>query len=130
MQRLGREIDVGRVALLRQHHGPGHRHAELLRDRIVEELVVGRPPEWVVDDVGALEDRVLQVGAEVLHFVGDAVDNDGVAAGFSHLDSTQGDELGGDAGQPHGIDFLHEGGRKSLFHPEDDSNLLHTILQR
>src|SRR6267154_497564 len=49
--------------LVRQDHGWRNGHAESGSQRIVEEFVVGRPPEWVVDDDGAAKRRILQVSA-------------------------------------------------------------------
>ena len=72
-----------RVLLVRQQHGRRNRDAEPRRQRVVEELVVGAPPERVVDDRRAGERRVLQVRAIERDVVRDAIDDDAVAAGSS-----------------------------------------------
>ena len=97
VQRLGRQIDVGRIALLRQQHRPRDGDAELGHHRVVEELVVGRPPERVVDDVGALQHGVLHRAAVVLDLVRDAVDDDAIARRLVHLRPAELDHLAGDA---------------------------------
>ena len=67
------------VSLVGQDHGGRNGDAELFGQGVVEELVVGRPPEGVVDDDGAVERGVLEEGAVEGDVVGDAVDDDGVA---------------------------------------------------
>jgi hypothetical protein len=59
----------GRIALLGQEDRLRDRQAETRRDRVVEELVVRRPPEGIVDDVRAVQDGVLQRAAVVLDLV-------------------------------------------------------------
>ena len=42
--------DSGDVILLRQQHGAGNCDPELGRQRIIEKLVIGRPPKGIIDD--------------------------------------------------------------------------------
>jgi hypothetical protein len=51
------------MRFVRQQDGGRHGHAEFRRQRVVEKLVVGAPPERVVDDLGAAERGVLEVRA-------------------------------------------------------------------
>ena len=62
-----------------QDDGGRHGDAEFFGERVVEKLVVGRPPEGIVDDERAVEGGVFQEGAIERNVVGDAVDDDGVA---------------------------------------------------
>ena len=62
------------VILLRQQNRLRNRHAKFRRQRIVEELVVGRPPERIVDDDRPFERQTLQRGAIERHLVRDAID--------------------------------------------------------
>jgi hypothetical protein len=50
------------------------------RERVAEELVVGAPPERIVDHVRAAEGGCLQVEAVVRHLLADAVDEHAVRA--------------------------------------------------
>src|SRR4029079_10331167 len=50
-----------RVLLGRKNEGGRDSYADLVGKRVVEELVVRRPPERVVDDEGAIESSVLEV---------------------------------------------------------------------
>ena len=68
--------------LVRQDDGWRNGYAEFVGERVVEELVVGRPPEGIVDDDRAVERGVLEIGAVEGDVVGDAVDDDGVWRGL------------------------------------------------
>src|SRR5271166_1229483 len=52
-----------RMFLVRYQYSLRNCNAQLVPEREVEELIVGAPPEWVVDDDGARQRRVLQVAA-------------------------------------------------------------------
>jgi hypothetical protein len=60
---------------LRQQDRFWHRHAQFHRQRIVEELVVRRPPERIVDDDAAFERHPLERRAIERNFVRDAIDH-------------------------------------------------------
>src|SRR2546425_88431 len=96
-QGLGSDVHVLRVGLLWQQHRLRDGHAELLRQRSVEEFIVGRPPKRIVDDVGALQHGVLQIAAIVGHLMRDAVDNDAVARWFADGRPAETHEFSGDA---------------------------------
>src|SRR3989441_9750864 len=96
-QGLGSDVHVLRVGLLWQQHRLRDGHAELLRQRSVEEFIVGRPPKRIVDDVGALQHGVLQIAAIVGHLMRDAVDNDPVARWFADGRPAETHEFSGDA---------------------------------
>ena len=90
---IERELEVAKAAVrvdplhvraLRQHHRARHLNADLLRERVAEELVVDVHPERVVDDVRALQRRLLQVHLVVRHLVRDAVEDDAVRARLAH----------------------------------------------
>ncbi len=83
-----------RMRFVRQQHGGRHRDADFRRERVVEEFVVGAPPERIVDHRGSGEHGVLQIGAIERDVVRDAVDDDAVARGLGHLDAADVDVLG------------------------------------
>ena len=66
-------LGVRRVVLVRQQHRARHGHVDGLGHEVVEELVVGRPPDRVVDDLHARGGGALEVGAVEQHLVRDAV---------------------------------------------------------
>ncbi len=105
-QRLAR--DALDVVLLREQHGLRDGDAELRGEREVEELVVGRPPERVVDDDGAFERRALQEGAVEGHLVRDAVDDEVVADARVVAHAAHLDELGDDLAAAALVDALDE----------------------
>ncbi len=119
--------DLGREAFVRQKRGAGDGDAELGGKGVVEEFVIGRPPEGVVDDLGAGQCGVLQVGAVEGHVVRDTVDDDGITGGLVHLNGAELDELGADAINFHGVDALHQGAGEGVFLAEQDADLFHVL---
>ncbi len=101
---------ASRMLLMRQQDRLGDRHAQLVAQREVEELVVGAPPERVVDDVGARERGVLQVAAIERNVVGDAIDDDVVGRGLGHANFADRGEFGLNAGLVHGVDLVDQRG--------------------
>ena len=87
-----------RVFLVGQDNGWRNRNAEFSGESVVEKLVVGRPPEGIVNDDGAVEGGVFEVGAVERDVVGDAVDDDGVWRRLVEVDGAGFNELGMDAG--------------------------------
>src|SRR5207302_3962145 len=70
-------------------HGFGNRDAEFCGYGVIEILVVGSPPERIVDDVRSLKDSVLQVAAIIFDFMRDTVDDDAIARGLTHARAAQ-----------------------------------------
>ncbi len=75
---------AGRVVFVRQQHGLGDGYSELGTEGEVEELIIGAPPEGVVDDDRSGKRRVLEVAAIEGDVVGDAIDDDVVGRGLRH----------------------------------------------
>src|SRR5205085_1763982 len=94
------------VRLLREQNRPGHGDAELFGERVVEEFVVGRPPERVVDDDGAFERGALEEGAVERNFVRDAVDDEVVLARRVVAHAADFDELRDNVAAPALVDVL------------------------
>ncbi|MNL27532.1 hypothetical protein D3C87_1491270 [compost metagenome] len=111
-----------------QHDGLGNRDAELLDERVVEELVVRDPPEGIVDDVRALDHRVLEVGLVDLDLVRDAIDEDVVAGLLTHLGGVDLGELGDDLALALLVDGLDEGVGEGVLPADQDTNLLGVLL--
>src|SRR5205814_4731224 len=63
-----------RMFLRWQQNRLRHCDAELRSERIVEELIIRRPPEWIVDDTRSVQCRVLEHRAIERDVVRDAVD--------------------------------------------------------
>src|SRR6516225_5485074 len=66
-------VGVGGKLLVGQDDGARHRDADPGGQGVVEKLVVRTPPEGVIDDDGAAQDRVLEVGAIEGDILRDAV---------------------------------------------------------
>ena len=122
-QRL--RADLRRKELMWQQHRPRHRHAQLLRQRVVEELVVRRPPERVVDHLRAVQNRILQIRPIERQIVRDPIYDHRVARGLAQLHPAQRDELRLHPLHVHRVDPLDQRARKRVLHPEQDTNLLH-----
>src|SRR5260370_18357350 len=95
MERFAGDIHVAGITLLREQHRLRDGYAQLCRHGVVEILVVGGPPERIVDDVGSLKDSVLQVSAVILDFMPDAVYNDTVLRAITPARSAHHFELRG-----------------------------------
>ena len=115
------------VFLVRQDDGGRDGNAELCGEGVVEELVVGGPPEWIVDDDGAVERGVLEVGAVERDVVGDAVDDDGVWRGLVEVHGAGFDELGSESIDVARVDVLNERAGKAVFHAEQNADLFHAV---
>src|SRR5207302_2058562 len=116
-------------ALLRKEDGFWNSDTEFCGYGIVEKFVVGGPPEGIVDDVGALQDGVLEIAAIVFDFVGNAIDDHGVFGGFVHARAAELDEFGGDAVRlAELIDTNDERGRETVFAAAEKAYLLHGVL--
>src|SRR5579872_6233122 len=113
--------DAGNVVFVGQGDGFGAGDAEAGGQRRLEEFVVGGPHEGIVDDGGAAQGGVFEIGAVVGDFVGDAVNDDGVVAEVVHAGATELDEFGGDA-LIAAVDFFDELGREGPLPPDDESN--------
>ena len=117
-----------RVLLVGQQDGLGNCHAELLAQREVEELVVGAPPEWVVDDDCAGKRGVLEISAVERYVVRDAVNDDVVGRRLRHANFPHRSQFRLDPRLVHEIDFVDQGRWKGGLHPEDDADFLHLLL--
>jgi len=117
-------LDAGNVFLVRQGDGPRARHAEARRKRRVEELVVRRPHEWIVDDDRALQHGVLQERAIIRHLVRDAIDDDGVVHELVHRRPAELDVFGDDP-LTAAVHFLDEGRRERPLAPDHETNFQH-----
>jgi hypothetical protein len=99
-------------------------HADLGRQRRLEELIVSRPHERIVDDIRPLKQSVFEIGPIVGHLVRDAIHNDRVFARLIHARAAQLDVLCDHAGLPI-VHFFDERRRPRPFTTNDDSDLEH-----
>ncbi len=102
-------------------------NADLRRQGIVEELIVRAPPERVVDDNGAPEDSVLEIGAIEGDIVGDAIDDHPIAARLRHPDTADVDVFGIHIRHPQGIDPLYHRTGEGILHPVDNPDFPHNF---
>ena len=103
---------------MRQNHRGRNRHAQFVGQRIIEELVVGRPPERIVHHNCALHGSLLQIGTIELDVLRNAIDDDIIFFWLIHADAADADELGCDSVDIHAIDFVYDRGREAVFHAE------------
>src|SRR6267143_2167745 len=107
-------------------HRLGNRDSQLCRHRVVEILVVGGPPERIIDDVGSLKDGVLQVAAVILDFMRNAIDDDAVSCGLAHPRAAQLYKFGCHTILlPKLVDTHDKSRRKAVFPPAEKANFFH-----
>src|SRR5713101_8070148 len=100
-------------------------NTELCGKRVVEEFVIGAPPERVVDHDGSVQDGVFDVCPIKRNVVGDAVDNNTITARFCHFHPPDFDKLSLEAIDLHVVNLCNDGTGKSVFHSENNTNLFH-----
>src|SRR5438270_1437950 len=126
VQRFRSDVHVAWITLLRQQHGFGNRDSQPRRDRIIEILVVGRPPKRIVDNVRALQNGVLQESTVILDFMRDAVDDHAVLRWLAHARAAQLREF-----RDHSVflaEFVHphdKRWRKAVLPPAEKAHLFH-----
>ena len=101
--------------------------AELLRGRVAEELVVGGAPEDVVDAVGALQGRHLEVHGVVRHLVAHPVEDDAVRHGLVELGAAELHELRGHS-LARRVDLRHERVGEGVLPAPQDADA-HAVLR-
>ncbi len=122
---------VGRslgVQLVGQDHRRWHGHAQLPGERVVEKLVIRRPPERVVDDGCAMERGMLQQGAIKRNVVRDAIHNDRVTRAFIEVYRACFDKLRSNAIDAKRVDTLDQSAGKTVFHSKQHTDFFHSIL--
>ena len=107
-----------RKVLVRQQHRPRHRHAQLLRQRVVEELVVRRPPERIVDHLRPRQHRILQIRPVERHVVRDPVHDHRIRARLRHLHAAHLHKLRRNPIHLHRVDLLDQRTRKRVLHAQ------------
>ena len=95
--------------MLREKHGLRDCDAEFGGECEVEEFVVRRPPERVVDDIRALKRKPLERRAVIGYLVRDAVDDYVILLRLIQADAADGDHLGRDLTTTFFIDVLYYG---------------------
>src|SRR6202011_994086 len=94
------------------------------RESVVEELVVGTPPERIVDDRGSGQHSVLEVGAIERDVLRNAIYDDVVLSRLIHADAANDDTLGGHARALPGVDLSDQRAWKRVLHPIEYAYLL------
>ena len=77
-----------------QQDRAGNCNADLGRERVIKEFLVGAPPKWIVHHSRTSERGVLQPGAIKRNVLRNAIDHDIVAARFALDHFVDADELG------------------------------------
>src|ERR1017187_1272285 len=113
------------MLLVRQQDSLRDRNAQLGSQREVEELVVGAPPEWLLDNEGRGEGRILEVAGIEGNVVRNAVHDDVVGRWLRHANFADGGEFSLDVRLVHGVDLVHQRRRKGGLHAKNDSDFLH-----
>ena len=121
-------LDAGEVFLVRQRDGAWAGDTERRRQRRVEELVVRRPHERIVDDDSALKHGVLEEGPVVGDLVRDPVDDHRVVDQLVHRRSAELDVFRDDAFTA-SIHFLDERRRKRPLPTDNQTNPQHVYTK-
>src|SRR5450759_684862 len=112
--RVGREEDRLRHG---DAGGAGH--------DVVEELVVGRPPERVVDDDRALRRELLEHGPVEWDVLADPVEDQVVGPGRFETHGPDVGRLGHDAGGARAVDPVHQRQRESPLLSKENADAFH-----
>src|SRR5690606_4813905 len=103
------------VCVLRKKNRLRDRDTKLCTETKVKELVIGRPPERVIDYVCALEGHSLQHSPVIGNLVRDAVDDDVVLLRLLEADAPDGDHFGGHLPAPLFVDAFYKRFRERHF---------------
>src|ERR1019366_7205622 len=114
-----------RMFLVRQQDSLRDRNAQLGSECEVEELVVGAPPERVIDNDRAGEGCVLEITAIEGNVVRNAVHDDVVGRWFCHSDFANRRKFRLDVRLAHGVYLVDQRGREGGLHAKNNSDLLH-----
>src|ERR1700758_235058 len=115
------------MLIVGQHHRGWNCHPQLRRQRVVEELVIRRPPERIVDDHGPMQHGILQISPIERDILRDAIDDHVVLLGLIHAHAANLHKLRRNIAPAHRIDLLDQRGRKRVLHPKHDPNFFHNI---
>jgi len=123
---------VGEHGFLKPVDGGGWRDVyhvrnrdEFFRRRVVEKLVVGRPPEGVVNKDSAVQRGVLQKGTVERNVVRNAVDDDGIARRAVEVDGAGVHEFRLDSFYVARVDVLDQCAGEAVLHAEQNADLFH-----
>ncbi len=120
-------VGVGRMLMGGEEDGLRHRDADLGRQAVVEELLVGAPPEGVVDHRRSIERGVLQVGAVERDVLRDAVDDHRVSRRLALHELVDPHRLGDDAVDPLGVDAVDQRVGEGVLLAEQDADSSHCV---
>ena len=124
-------LGVGGVVLVRKENGARHGHVDRLGHEVVEELVVGRPPDRVVHDADARAGGALQVGPIERDLVADAVEDQVVVEDAVVFDVRDLHRHGQDAVAAPRVDRADQRPGKRVLHAEQESDtLLHAASRK
>src|SRR5690606_12379240 len=102
----------------RQEYCFRKRYANLGHKYIVKELLVGTPPERIVDDICSANGGVLQVGPVERDILRNTVDYDGITVVGALLQLVYHNGFGDNFAFAQFIYFIDEFPWKGIFHPE------------
>src|SRR5690349_8728127 len=96
----------------RQDNRLGNRHANLNGQGVIEELLIGTPPEWIVDYGSSSTGRVLEISTVERNVLRYTVDDHGIFGGFALLNHINRNRFGRDAFNIHAVHLLNKGLRE------------------
>src|SRR5215470_1385169 len=113
------------MLVVRQEHRWWNRDPKFFGQGVVKELVVGRPPERVVNHDCSMQGRVLEIRPVKRNVLRYAVNDDVILLWLIHADPANLHEFGRQALDAHRIDLVDQRRRKRVFHPKYDRDFLH-----
>ena len=113
------------IVLVRQNHRWRRGHAQLRGQRIIEKLIVRRPPERIVDHRRPVQHRMLQKRAVKRDVMRDAVHNHRPRRRPIQPDRPNLHKLRRNAVEIFPVDLFHQRARKSILHAEQHADLFH-----
>lgn len=111
----------------REQYGFRYRNSNMLCEGVVEELLVGAPPERVVDNSRSTDGGIFKESAIEWNILGDSVDNNGVVRGNRLHNLVDANGLGYDTGDILAVDAFNESVWKGILLSMQNAYLLHCL---
>ena len=113
------------IVLMRQNHRRRRGHAQLRCQRIVEKLIVRRPPERIIDDRRPVQHRMFQKCPVKRNVVRDAIHNHRPRRRPIQPNRPNLHKLRRNPVEILPVDLFHQRARKSILHAEQHADLFH-----
>ena len=116
---------IGGALLAGQQQGFGHGYAQAYGQGIIEEFLVGRPPEGIINYGRTHEGGVFEVGSVEGYILRNSVNDDGVVGGYVLLHLIDKHEFGSDIGRCYLVYAVDKSLGEGVFLSEKNADFFH-----